>query len=327
MSLRLFGISILVAALAVFAFGARALAMRARSWALLLGITFFVLACAKGEGAFGFGGDPVPDAVLATAIRMHTIGSGSPPIEDLRIVQVTRSAAARAEERVAKGKADDDTRVAARFASRLDVSPADAANGVEERVGVAWSGIGRGHDGTARDVREQVIATKFQDGVWYVAGYLLTDAGAFAGTGDHAGHYVAEDASARAGFRCEMDLAPATLGRFRGTYRCAGRYRSHTYEPYKDVRYDGTIEEFVEMDWTPARMSVARKGGGAGRVGTLMLARSAAGKDVLASVTIRDDGNLVIGWNPPSRGEQGPSRSSPPRLMFQKTAARSGGGS
>lgn len=298
-----------------------------RDGVLLLSLTLFALACAKGEGAFGFGGSPVPDAVLATAIRMHTIASGSPPIEDLRIVQVTRSAAAGAQERVAKGKADDATSVAARFASRLDVSPADAANGVAERVGVAWSGIGRGRDGTARDVREQLIATKFQDGVWYVAGYLLTDAGAFVGTGDHAGHYVAEDATARGGFRCEIDLAPATPGTFRGTYRCAGRYRSYSNEPYKDVRYGGTIEEFVEMDWTPSRLSAARSGGGAGRVGTLMLARSAEGKDVLASVTIRDDGNLVIGWNPPSRGEQGPSRSSPPRMMFQKNAAASGGGS
>jgi len=106
---------------------------------------------------------------------MHTIADGSPPIEGLKIVQVTRAAASRAQERVTKGKADDDIHAAAGFASRLDVSPADAANGVAERVGVAWSGIGRGRDGTARDVREQLIATKFQDGVWYVAGYLLTD--------------------------------------------------------------------------------------------------------------------------------------------------------
>lgn len=269
----------------------------------------------------------MPDAVLATAIRLHTIAEESPPIEDLRVVQVTRSAAVRAQERVAEGKADDDTHAAAGFASRLAVSPADAANGVAERVGVTWSGIGRGRDGTARDVRERLIATKFQDGVWYVAGYLLTDGGAFVGTGDHAGHYVAEDATARGGFRCEMDLAPATPGTFRGTYRCAGRYRSYSNEPYKDVRYDGTVEEFVQMDWTPARLSAARSGGGAGRVGTLLLARSAAGNDLLASVTIRDDGDLVIGWHPPSRGEQGPSGRSSSRLVFQKNAAASGGGS
>jgi hypothetical protein len=302
-------------------------AVKGKAAALLLGVTLFVLACAKGEGAFGLGSEPVPNAVLATAIRMHTIASGSPPIEGLRIVQVTSSAAARAQERVAKGSADDDTHAAAGFASRLDVSPADAANGVAERVGVVWRGIGRGHDGTARDVREQLIATKFHDGMWYVAGYLLTDTGAFAGTGDHAGHYVAEDATARAGFRCEMNLTPATPGTFRGTYRCAGRHRSYTYEPYKDVRYDGTIETFVEMNWTPARLRVARDGGGAGRVGTVMLARSAAGKDVLASVTVKDDGDLVIGWHPPSAREQGPSRRSSSRLVFQKDAATPGGGS
>lgn len=242
-------------------------------------------------------------------------------------MQVTRASAVRAQERVAEGKADDDTRAAARFASRLDVSPADAANGVEERVGVAWSGIGRGRDGTARDVREQLVATKFQDGLWFVSGYLLTEAGTFAGTGDYAGHYVAQDRSARGGFRCEMDLAPATPTSFRGTYRCAGRYRSYTTDPYTDVRYDGTIEEFVEMDWTPARLSAARSGGGARRAGTVMLARAPAGKNVLVDVTVQKDGDLVIRWHPPSSDEQGPSHTSSRELTFQRNAAAPGGGS
>jgi hypothetical protein len=273
------------------------------------------------------GGARVPDAVLATAIRAHTLAAGSAPIENLAIVQVRRASAVKARERMAKGATDDDARVAALFAGHLDVSTADAANGVEERVGVAWRGLERGRDGTARDVRESAVATRFRGGLWSVAGYLLTDAGEFAGRGDHAGTYRAEDRSARGSFRCELDLAPAAAhATFRGTYRCAGRYRNYTYEPYRDMRYDGTIEEFVELAWTPAWLSAARSGPGSCCVEAFFITRSATGDQALVPVAVRKDGAIHVRWNPPSRREQGPSRTSSMRLTFQETATTSGGG-
>jgi len=306
----------------------RAFGSKPKHWFAVLGMALFALACSKGERAFGVGGNPVPDAVLATAIRMHTIVEDSSPIEGLATVQVTRSSAVRAQERAAKGKTDEDARAAARFATRLDVSAADAANGVEERVGIALRGIRRAKDGTARDVREDWVATRFQDGAWAVGGFLLNEAGAFAGRGDHAGHYRAEDTRRASGsFVCEVDLAPAGESVFRGTYRCAGRHRDYTYEPYRDVRYESVIEQFVEMAWTRARLAECRSGPGPRCVEAFLLTRSAEGEQALVKLEVQEDGDLVIPWHPPSQKEQGPSRSRSLRLIFQKQAATSGGGS
>ena len=162
-----------------------------------------------------------------------------------------------------------------------------------------------------------------------MAGYLLSEAGAFAGRGDHAGTYRAEDRqwSLSGSFRCELELAPAAAeGTFHGTYRCAGRYRNYAYEPYTDVRYEGTIEEFVELAWTPAWVSAARSGPGSCCVEAFFIARSATGNQSLVPVAVRKDGAIHVRWNPPSRREQGPSRTSSMRLTFQETAATSGGG-
>lgn len=300
--------------------------VKATSGLLLVAIALFVIACKDG-GALSSGGAPVPDAVLPSAIRTHALAAGSGPIENLTIAQVTRASAEKARARVAKGEADDETRTAAQFAAHLDVSPADAANGVEERVGVVWRGIVRGQDGTARDVRESVVATRFQGGLWTVAGYLLTEAGAFAGRGDHAGTYGAVDTrwSGTGSFRCEMDLAPAAPTTFRGTYRCVGRHRRYAYEPYKEIRYEGAIEEFVELAWTPERLNAARRGPGLCCVGALLIARSADGQ-TLVNVTVQEDGGIQIRWNAPSSREQGPSRTSDMELTFRENIQVSGGG-
>lgn len=285
---------------------------------LFLVIVLAAVSCKDG-GSLAFGGSPIPDAVVTTAIRAHTLAAGSPPIENLSIVQVTRASAEKASARVAKGNVDDESRTAAYFAGRLNVSAADTANGVEERVGVVWRGITRGRNGTARDVREHEVATRFRSGQWAIAGYLLTDAGAFAGTGDHAGIYRAEDRSARGGFRCEMTLIPAAEASFRGTYRCSGKHRDYTYEPYRNVRYEGTIEKFVELAWTPERLTAGRN------VGAFFITRTASGAQALIPVEVQENGQLIVRWNPPSREEQGPSRTSSLRLRFQRNGAATGG--
>lgn len=273
------------------------LAVKATAGVLLFVIAFFLSTCSKGRSAFGLGRAPIPAAVLATAIRAHTIAEGAAPIENLTIVQVTRTSALKAHERAEKGEPDEDTRAAAQFAQHLDVSAAEAANGVEERVGVVWRGIARGPDGIARDVRESDVATRFHGGVWAVAGYLLAEDGTFAGRGDHGGTYRAEDKSDRGSFQSELILAPAAPATFRGTYRCAGRQRRYSYEPYTDVRYEGAIEEFVELAWTPERLNAARNGPGSCCVEAFFITRSAAEEQALVPVAVRKNGAIEVAWN------------------------------
>lgn len=290
------------------------------------GLLLLCAACSKEGGAFAFGGAAVPEPVIQTAIRMHTLARGSRPIENLTVRQVTRASAEKAAARTTTSDADDDARLLAHLGTKLNVSAADTENGVEERVGILWRGIGRREDGTAEDVREMDVATHFRGGVWALAGFLLRDNGALAGTGDYAGSYRAEERDARGTFRCDLTLAPSNPATFRGTYRCAGQHRNYTNEPYTDVRYEGTIEEFVELAWTPQRFAAAQNASASCCADAFVIARAASGAQSLVAVEVRKNGDLDVPWNLPSRVEQGPSRTSSWRLRFQRNDETSGGG-